>query len=137
VGEKLGRRLLSELGDDRSRFESHESLQCFVGTAPVSFESGRIRKARLRRACHKILRSTVHLWANLSRDSCPWAEAYYRRKREHGQTHACALRCLGQRWLKILWKMWQTRTCYDPELHQRNQVKHGSWVVALTPAAGT
>ncbi len=42
------------------------------------------------------------------------------------------LGCLGQRWLKILWKMWQTHRPFDAELHQRNQVKHGSWVIALT-----
>jgi hypothetical protein len=38
---------------------------------------------------------------------------------------------LGQRWLKIVWKMWQTHTCYDGELHARNQKKHGSWVLKL------
>lgn len=132
AGAKLAPRLLAELGDDRARFDSHEALQCFVGTAPVTYQSGKVKKAYIRLACHKILRHTVHLWVNLSRDQCPWAQAYYQKKREQGQTHACALRCLGQRWLKILWKMWQTRQPYDPELHQRNQVKHGSWVIALT-----
>jgi transposase len=131
TGEKLAPRLLAELGDDGERFDSPEALQCYAGTAPVSFQSGQIHKARFRRACQKILRQTVHLWANLSRVKCPWAEAYYQKKREQGQSHACALRCLGQRWLKILWKMRQTGTLYDPELHQRNQVKHGSWVIDL------
>jgi transposase len=137
AGAKLAPRLLAELGDDRGRFDSAEGLQCYAGTAPVSYQSGKIRQVRLRRACQKTLRATVHLWANLSRARCPWAEAYYRRKRDQGQSHACALRCLGQRWLKILWKMWQTRKGYDPELHQRNQVKHGSWVIALEPAVAT
>jgi hypothetical protein len=41
------------------------------------------------------------------------------------------LRALGQRWLKIVWKMWQTRTLYDADLHARNQLKHGSWVLQL------
>jgi len=132
AGEKLAPRLLAELGDDRERFDSPQALQCYAGTAPVSYESGQIKRVRFRRACQKALRHSVHLWANLSRATCPWAEAYYRKKRDEGQTHACALRCLGQRWLKILWKMWQTRKRYDPELHQRNQVKHGSWVIALT-----
>jgi len=131
AGEKLAPRLLAELGDDRGRFDSPEGLQCYAGTAPVSYQSGKIKKARFRRACQKVLRQTVHLWVNLSRQKCPWAEAYYQHKREQGQSHACALRCLGQRWLKILWKMWQTRTSYDAELHQRNQVRHGSWVIAL------
>jgi len=34
-------------------------------------------------------------------------------------------------WLKILWKMWQTQTPYDPEYHARNQQRHGSWVLQL------
>jgi transposase len=133
AGEKLAPRLLAEMGDDRQRFDSPEALQCHTGTAPVSYQSGKLKKVRFRRACHKILRHTVHLWADLSRHTCPWADAYYKKKRGEGQSHACALRCLGQRWLKILWKMWQTRKPYDPELHQRNQLKHGSWVIGLLP----
>jgi transposase len=135
VGEKLGPRLLAELGDDRGRFDSAEALQCYAGTAPISYQSGQIHRARFRRACQKTLRFSVHLWANLSRAGCPWAEAYYRKKREEGKSHACALRCLGQRWLKILWKMWPTGARYDAELHQRNQVRHGSWVITLLPTA--
>ncbi len=131
AGAKLAPRLLSELGDDRERFDSHEALQCYGGTAPVSYQSGQVSRVYFRRACHKVLRHTLHLWANLSRAECPWAEAYYQTKRAEGKTHACALRCLGQRWLKILWKMWQTKTPYDAERHQRNQLKHGSWVLGL------
>jgi len=131
AGDKLAPRLLSELGDNRDRFDSHEALQCHAGTAPVADQTGMRKKARFRRACHKALRHTVHLWANLSRAKCPWAQAYYKKKRADGQSHACALRCLGQRWLKILWKMWQSRERYDPELHQRNQLRHGSWIIGL------
>jgi transposase len=134
TGPKLAPRLLAELGDDRARFDSAEGLQCYAGTAPVSYQSGKIRKSRLRRACQLSLRAAVHHWANLSRKKCVWADAYYDRKREQGMNHACALRCLGQRWIKILWKMWQTHTRYDADLHQRNQIKHGSWVLALVTA---
>ncbi|MEA3208667.1 MAG: hypothetical protein QOE70_1724 [Chthoniobacter sp.] len=131
AGPKLAPRLLSEIGADRSRFEDPTGLQCLAGTAPVSFQSGQIHKVHLRRHCDKPLRHTVHLWANASRQSCPWAAVYYDQLRERGKSHACALRCLGQRWLKILWKMWQTGTCYDADLHTRNQTKHGSWVLQI------
>lgn len=134
TGDKLAPRLLAELGDNRERFDSPQALQCYAGTAPVADQTGKRKKARFRRACHKALRHTVHLWADLSRHTCPWANAYYEKKRAEGQSHACALRCLGQRWLKILWKMWQRRERYDPELHQRNQLKHGSWVIGLLSA---
>jgi hypothetical protein len=112
-------------------------LRCFAGTAPVLKESGKTRFAVLRRSCNKTLRATVHLWADLSRQTCTWAAAYYQEKKSRGVSHAAALRCLGQRWLKILWKMWQERKPYDEARHTRNQVKHGSWVTHLIPSSGS
>jgi transposase len=134
VGAKLGPRLLSELGEDRDRFVDANGLQCFSGSAPVRYQSGSKARARMRRACNKHLRHAVHLWADLSRAQCAWAAAYYQAHRDKGQSHAQALRCLGNRWLKILWAMWQERTSYDPERHARNQTAHGSWVLKLQPA---
>ncbi|HEY5704872.1 MAG TPA: IS110 family transposase [Chthoniobacterales bacterium] len=134
AGPKIAPRLLGEIGSDRSRFDNPTALQCLAGTAPVSYQSGQIHKVYLRRQCNKPMRHAVHLWANLSRQSCPWAATYYDQLRERGKSHACALRCLGQRWLKILWKMWQTGTSYDAELHARNQLEHGSWVLKLQSA---
>ena len=134
AGPKIGPRLLSEIGSERALFEDAQALQCVAGTAPVSFQSGQIHKVHLRRNCNKNLRQTVHLWANLSRSHSPWAETYYQTLKKRGKSHACALRCLGQRWLKILWKMWQTSTVYDADLHARNQIKHGSWVLTLNPS---
>jgi len=131
AGPKIAPRLLSELGDDRSVFKDSQALQCYAGAAPVSFQSGQIRKAQVRWHCNKLLRATVHLWADLSRRQCPWAQIYYKAARDRGKTHAAALRCLGQRWLKILWKMWQTHTRYDAELHAKNQLAHGSWLLQL------
>lgn len=133
AGPKLAPRLLSEIGDDRARFEQAEGLQAYAGTAPLTIKSGQIEKHRVRFWCSANLRAAVHHWADHSRAQCAWADAYYKAHRARGHTHACALRCLGQRWLKILWKMWQTNTPYDEALHTRNQVKHGSWLIRLQP----
>ena len=122
AGPKIDPRLLGEIGSDRARFDLN-ALQCLAGTAPISYQSGQIHIVALRRPCNKALRAALHLWANLSRQSSPWAAVYYQALRARGKSHACALRCLGQRWLKILWKMWLTRQCYDPELHARNQLQ--------------
>lgn len=135
LADKLAPRMLAECGEDRARFPSPQELQCVAGTAPISFQSGQVHQVHLRRACNKFFRATVHLWANLSRSGCAWAQAYYQQKRDEKMSHACALRCLGQRWLKILWKMWQTRTPYDEAMHTLNQTRHGSWVVALMSPA--
>jgi transposase len=138
AGEVLGPRLLAAIGTDLGRYGRELSvLQAFAGTAPISFQSGQIHKARMRWACDKFLRSTVHLWAECFWKYSPWGKVYYRKKRKEGKSHACALRCLGQRLLKILFRMILDHKPYDAELHARNQEKHGSWVLALlnqTPA---
>jgi transposase len=88
AGPKIGPRLLSEIGSDRARFEDPNGLRCMAGTAPVSYQSGQIHFVYLRRHCNKPLRHVVHLWANLSRQSCSWAAVYYDRLREKGKSHA-------------------------------------------------
>jgi transposase len=133
AGEKIAPRLLAELGADREIFQDPEALQCFAGAAPVTKQSGRTRFVVIRRACNMFLRATLHLWADRSRVKSPWADAYYWQKRKQGMNHAAALRCLAMRWLKILWKMWVERRPYDGERHLRDQLKHGSWVIALMP----
>ena len=129
AGPKLAPRLLSEIGDDRERFEGDaQNLQCLAGTAPVTRRSGKYRTCHQRWACNKYLRHAVHLFAEKSLSRSAWAEIYYQTHRAKDHSHARSLRCLGQRWLKIIHKMWMDRRPYDPELHRRNQAKHGSWV---------
>jgi len=127
----LSPRLLAGIGSDPTRYGSFEVLQCYAGTAPISFQSGQIHKAKIRWACDKFLRHTLHLWADCFRKTSAWGQTYYQKKRDQGMSHACALRCLGQRLLKILIKMLTDKKPYDAELHARNQQKHGSWVLQL------
>lgn len=131
AGEKLAPRLLAEVGAVREVYPDPDALSCQAGVSPVTYQSGRVSLERIRRACDLVLRHTVHLWADYSRKKSPWAAAYYRRKREEGHSHASALRCLGKRWLKILWRLWQDRLTYHEAIHQQNQRAHGSWVSAL------
>lgn len=133
----LAPRLLAELGSVREEYPQADSLMSQAGVSPVSYQSGQIDKCRLRRACNKVLRFTVHLWANASRKKCPWAQAYYQRKRQEGQSHASALRCLGKRWLKILWRLWQDRKPYEEAVHLASLQRRGSklWAELNGPTA--
>lgn len=133
----LAPRLLAAIGVNPQRYGSHRALQCIAGTAPVSYQSGKIQKVRVRWACDKFVRHTVHLWADCFRKASAWGQSYYEKKRTEGMTHACALRCLGQRLLKIVFRMLSTKTAYDAELHARNQKKHGSWVIQLVDKPAT
>jgi transposase len=133
IGAKLAPRLLSELVTLKDLTDQPQALQCLAGTAPVSYQSGQVSIVHLRRQCNRFLRYTIHLYANVSRYDCDWAQTYYRSHREKGQSHACALRCLGMRWLKIMAAMVRNHTPYDAALHSRNQLKHGSWVLQREP----
>lgn len=134
AGPKLAPRLLSEIGSDRTLHSDAQSLQIMAGTAPISYQTGQLHKVFMRRACNKNLRHSIYLFANKSRMQSTWAAQYYTALRQRGKSHAQALRSLGQRWLKIIWKIWQTSTPYDPEFHLQNQMKHGSWVLQFQPS---
>jgi transposase len=132
AGPKIAPRLLAEIGDDRERFDGDtQNLQCFGGTAPVTKRSGKYRHCHQRWACDKHLRHAIHLFAEQSLSRCAWAQTYYQHHRQKDRSHANALRRLGHRWLKIIHKTWMDRTLYDPELHHRNQLQHGSWIFQL------
>ena len=131
AGEKLAPRLLAELGADRRVFPDADALCCEAGVSPVSYQSGQIHQAHIRWACVSFLRATVHLWADCSRRQSAWAQAYYARKREKGMSHAAALRCLGKRWLKVLWRLWMDHLTYEESVHEKSLEAHGSWVVGL------
>jgi transposase len=134
AGAKIAPRLLAELSADPGFIHDPTRLQSYAGMTPVSYQSGQVSVVYLRRQCNRFLRATVHLWVDLSRRYCDWAQIYYRAHRRKGQSHACALRCLGVRWLKILCAMLRNKTPYNGELHARNQLQHGSWVLQLQPA---
>jgi len=127
----LAPRLLAAIGNDPERYGSHQVLQAFAGTAPVNYQSGQVKKTKIRWACDKFLRHTVHLWSDCFRKASAWGQTYYGKKRAEGMSHACALRCLGQRLLKIVFRMLTDKKPYDAELHALNQKKHGSWVLTL------
>jgi transposase len=135
AGPKIAPRLLSEIGDDRQRFDGDaQALQCLGGTAPVTKRSGKYRHVHQRWACDKHLRHAVYLFAEQSLSRCVWAELYYRHHRQKDRSHANAIRRLGHRWLKIIHKMWIERAPYNAELHHRNQLQHGSWIFKLNPS---
>jgi len=60
AGPKIAPRSLSEIGDDRERFDGDaQNLQCYSGTAPVTKRSGKYRHVHQRWACDKHLRQAM------------------------------------------------------------------------------
>jgi transposase len=109
--------LLAEIGDRRDRHRASSSLEAIAGQAPVAVESGKKKVACFRWACNKTLRSAVAVLADSSRKHNPWANDIYERARARGHDHPHALRILGRAWLRVIWRMWQDGSPYDPTRH--------------------
>jgi transposase len=124
VGKRLAPRLLAEWGDDRERYTDANSVQTLAGTAPVPFESGNYAKAHKRFACLKPLRNVLHQFAWQSTLQEEWAAAYYQRKRAEGKTHSMAVRALANIWVRIIYRLWQSKTGYQTSVFEQAQLQH-------------
>jgi transposase len=117
TGVYLQSALLSNFGDDRQRFSSASRVQVLAGTCPVTISSGKRKRVQFRKACNHDFRHVVQQWAKLSLRSSVWANVYYQRVRPGCHSESHAFRCLGNRWLAILWRLWQDHACYDEAYH--------------------
>ena len=121
AGPALAPRLLAAFGTDRERLESAGQVQAYCGIAPVVVRSGRTCQVRRRWACNKFLRQTFHEFAGLSLRKSAWAKAYYDQMRARGVKHQAAVRSLAFKWIRILFRCWQTHTLYN-EVHYFQQL---------------
>jgi transposase len=117
AGAFLEPALLAKLGDDRNRFPTPKVLQATAGTCPVTEKSGKTKWVHFRYACDREFREIVQQWAKLSIEQSPWAEAYYHTIRPHCRSESEAIRRIANRWLAVLWRLWQERKPYDEEYH--------------------
>jgi len=107
--------LLAEIGDNRNRYPTNDSLAADAGQSPVTIQSGKRTNATFRWACDKRLRNHIATLADSTRHWHPWAKDVHTRAR--GADHPHALRILGRAWTRVLWACWQTHTPYDPTHH--------------------
>jgi transposase len=124
AGRRLAPRLLAEWGDDRTRYTDACSVQMLAGTAPVPFQSGNYARVHKRFACVKPWRNDLYQFAWQSTLSEPWAASDYQRKLAEGKTHSMALRALANLWVRIMYRMWMSETCYQAETFEAAQLAH-------------
>jgi transposase len=113
AGPVLGPSLLAVLGDNRQRWQDWKQIATTIGTAPITKSSGRQKRVLMRFHCDREARDVLHRYAQCILLRCDWARAYYDQQRAAGQTHSGALRSLSNKWLRILYRMWQDRQPYD------------------------
>jgi transposase len=122
AGDLLAPSLLVKFGDHRGRFLTAADVQALAGTCPVTIWSGKKRYVKFRRACDREFRNIAQQFAISSvRQGVGWAIEYWGDARARGLSKAQAYRCLANRWLAVIWKMWQTRQPYDKAYHMRQR----------------
>jgi transposase len=109
--------LLSELGDVRARFPDEAALAALAGVAPVTRASGNLRSVGFRWACDNKLRNAVVDFADDSRHGCPWAAKVYADALARTRRHPQAVRILARAWIRVIWRIWQDHSAYDPAKH--------------------
>jgi transposase len=110
--------LLAEIGDNRGRYPTDDTLAADAGQAPVTIQSGKHSAVTFRWACDKRLRKHMCALADSTRHWHPWAQHVYQRARARGCDHPHAIRILGRAWSRVLWRCWQDRTPYEPTRHK-------------------
>lgn len=137
AGQALTPRLVAAFGTDRDRFTEARQIQNFSGIAPVTKRSGKSCHVQRRRACPKFLRQTFHELAHWSLPHCLWAKAYYDMLKARGAKHHAAVRALAFKWIRVLFRCWQSRTRYDDAAYLAQLQKKNSPLLAYLPATET
>jgi transposase len=114
LAEISGAIVLSEIGDDRTRFADDRALQAFAGSAPVTRASGKSRSVVRRRTKNNRLAAIGFSWAFTAAARPSPAREHYLRRRDRGDGHPAALRHLFNRMLGQLYHCLQTGQSYDP-----------------------
>ncbi len=131
AGPALAPRLCVAFGTIRSLYPHPTNLQQLAGLAPVREKSGQQLWTHWRWRAPVFLRQSFIEWAGQTVVHSAWAQRYYRRMQAKGKTHHAILRALAFKWVRILWKCWQTRTPYD-EARYLKQLAHRQSPNALT-----
>ncbi|MGW1365229.1 IS110 family transposase [Streptomyces chartreusis] len=116
LGVQLGARVLAEIGDDRNRFADARGLKAYAGSSPITRASGKKSSITRRRVKNDRLNHAGYLWAFAAPNGSPGAKSHYRRRRdEHGDWHAAALRHLFNRMLGQLYRCLREHELFEEQ----------------------
>ncbi len=135
AGPSLAPRLLVAFGEQRDRFKNAAELQKYAGIAPVTERSGNKHWVHWRWQCPTFLRQTFVEWAAQTINKSYWAGLYYRQQRDKGCNHQAAVRALAFKWIRILYRCWQTKTPYNEALYLKALQRRGSPLLSQVETA--
>jgi transposase len=119
AGPNLAPRLCVAFGTIRSLYPDPAALQKLSGVAPVREKSGQTLWTHWRWLAPAFLRQTFVEWAGQTVIYSAWAKVYYQRMKAKGKPCHVIRRALAFKWIRVLWKCWQTRIPYDESRYLR------------------
>ena len=126
LGVVLGARVLSEFGDDPTRYADAKARKNYAGTSPITRQSGRQKFVLARYVHNDRLLDALGRQSFSALTASPAARAYYDQLRNRGKDHNAALRQLANRLVGILHGCLKTGTTYD---------EHTAWPTSQDAAA--
>ncbi len=130
AGPSLTPRLMVAFGEQRERFASAAELQKYSGIAPVTERSGKKEWVHWRLQCPTFLRQTFVEWAGQTINKSYWAGEFYKQQRAKGCTYQAAVRALAFKWIRIVYRCWQTGIAYDEAIYLKALERRGSPLLA-------
>lgn len=106
-------RLIAAFGSNRDRYQTAAEIQAYSGIAPIEAQSGKSCWIAQRLFCPKFLKQTFHEFAEQARRWSTWSRAFYELRRSQGMKHNAAVRALAFKWIRIMFRLWKTRTTYS------------------------
>jgi hypothetical protein len=108
-------------------------MQVLADTCPVTVQSGKRRLIMFRVACCKSFRNAMQQFARLSArgpNGSSWAQGYLGDQLARGHSVSRGTRALSNRWLAIIFRLWQDQVVYDERIHLHNRAQHGRRTMA-------
>jgi len=113
LGPVLGARVISEFGDDPTRYDGARARKNYAGTSPITRASGKKKVVLARYVRNNRLADALHQQAFSALTGSPGARAYYDALRDRDMSYNAALRQLANRLVGILHGCLKTHTPYD------------------------
>ena len=126
AGAQLAPRLCVAFGTLRTLYPDPASLQKLAGVAPVREKSSQQLWIHWRWRAPAFLRQSFVEWAGQTVVYSAWAKIYYQRMLTKGKSHHAILRALAFKWIRVLWKCWQTRTPYQESIYLKQLLRRKS-----------
>ena len=126
AGPVFAPRLLTAFGENRNRYKNASEMQRYAGIAPVLERSGKKSWTHWRYSCPKFMRQSFVEWAGETVRYSFWAKAYYEQEKAKGKPHQTIIRCLAFKWIRIIYRCWESKKTYDESTYLNALKKRNS-----------